>query len=93
MTRPEPDLARQHSNRFRQVSNRYPRRVAEAYDGDLARAMADTDAQVARTVAAWEQAHGMAPRNWRAIGREERDEAAGWEAHLDTILDPEQEER
>jgi hypothetical protein len=48
-----------HSRRFRKVSDRYPRRVAEAYEGDLSRAMADTYEQVAATVAAWEQAHGL----------------------------------
>jgi hypothetical protein len=39
-----------HNNRFRRVANRYPRRVAEAYNGDLARAMADDDETVAATV-------------------------------------------
>jgi hypothetical protein len=34
--------------------------------------MADTDAQVAATVTAWERAHGVPGRDWRAIGREER---------------------
>jgi hypothetical protein len=34
------ELARRHAERFREVSNRYPRRVAEAYGGDLARALA-----------------------------------------------------
>ena len=48
-----------HSLRFRQVSNRYPRRVAEAYGGDIARAAADSDEQVAATVAAWERGHGL----------------------------------
>jgi hypothetical protein len=70
--RPGPEggpgpLAR--TNRHRKVSTR---RVAEAYGGDLDRAMADTDEQVAATVAAWERAHGVPVRDWRAIGREER---------------------
>ncbi len=61
-----------HSERFRDVSTRYPRRVAEAYDGDLDRAMADSDEQVTATVAAWERANGLAPRDWRAVGAAER---------------------
>jgi hypothetical protein len=32
-------LARRHSERFRKVSDRYPLRVAEAYKGDLSRAL------------------------------------------------------
>ncbi len=32
-----------HSERFRKVSTRYPRRVVEAYGGDLSRAAADSD--------------------------------------------------
>jgi hypothetical protein len=63
-----------HSQRFRKVSNRYPRRVAEAYGLDLERAAADSDEQVAATVADWERAHGVEPRDWLAIGRDERDE-------------------
>jgi hypothetical protein len=61
-----------HSERFRKVSNRYPRRVAEVYDGDLGRAMADSDEQVAATVAAWEKSHGFVVRDWPALGRSER---------------------
>lgn len=60
-----------HSQRFRKVSTRYPRRVSEAYGGDLARAMADDDATVASTVTAWEEAQGLLIRDWVAIGREE----------------------
>lgn len=30
-------LERQHSDRFRRVATRYPRRVAEAYEGDIAK--------------------------------------------------------
>ena len=70
------DLAHRHSERFRGVSYRYPRCVAEAYDGDLARAANDTDEEVAATVAAWERAHGLQPRDWYAIGREEREDDA-----------------
>jgi hypothetical protein len=46
--------------------------VAAAYAGDLARAMADTDEQVAATVAAWETSQGMPARDWYAIGAEEQ---------------------
>jgi hypothetical protein len=67
-------MGRAHSERFRKVSNRYPRRVAEAYDGDIDRAMADTDEQVAATVAAWERRQGLSVRDWTAIGARERDE-------------------
>ena len=42
-----------HSVRFRKVSNGYPHQVALAYDHDLYRAAADSDEQVAATVAAW----------------------------------------
>ena len=60
-----------HSIRWRRVSNRYPRRVWEAYGGDIATALASTDADVARTVAAWERQHGLPVCDWYAIGREE----------------------
>jgi hypothetical protein len=66
-----------HAIRFRKVSNRYSRRVAEAYAGDVERAMADDDETVAATVAAWERDQGITPRDWPAIGREERAEEAG----------------
>jgi hypothetical protein len=61
----------QHSLRWRAVSNRYPLRVAEAYGGDIARALAESDEEVAATVAAWERAQGLEPRDWRARGAEE----------------------
>ena len=61
-------LAEQHSIRFRAVSNRYPRRVAEAYEGDIAKAMVDSDRQVAARVRLWEKAHGIRPRDWERIG-------------------------
>jgi len=67
-----PNAAVRHSLRFRRVSTRYPRRVAEAYGGDLARAAADTDEQVAAAVATWEQAGGIPTRDWRRIGAEEK---------------------
>jgi hypothetical protein len=63
-----------HSVRFRQVSNRYPCRVTEAYGADIQRAAGDSDEQVAATVAAWERAQGLEPRDWAAIGAKERDE-------------------
>ena len=59
------------TNRFRQVANRYARRVHEAYGGDEARALADDDETVAATVAAWERANGLEVRDWVAIGKEE----------------------
>jgi hypothetical protein len=64
--------ALRHSERFRKVSNRYPRRVAEAYGGDLERAAAASDEEVAATVAAWEKAQGLRVRDWRMIGEIER---------------------
>jgi hypothetical protein len=67
-----------HTERFRKVSPRYPRRVAEAYGGNLERALADSDEEVAATVAAWEQAHGLDPRDWSAVGAAERDPELGW---------------
>ena len=68
---PNWNAAVQHSLRFRRVSTRYPHRVSEAYSGDLARAAADTDEQVAATVASWERAEGIPTRDWRRIGAEE----------------------
>ena len=62
------------STRFRLVSTRYPRRVAEAYERDLRKALADSEEQVAATVAAWEERTGLPVQDWYAIGREERDE-------------------
>jgi hypothetical protein len=63
-----------HNKRFRQVADRYPRRVAQAYEGDFERAAADSDAAVAATVAAWERAHAMPVRDWPAVGGAERGE-------------------
>jgi hypothetical protein len=68
-------IATRHTERFRKVSNRYPRRVAEAYAGDLTSAMADNDKQVAATVAAWEGAQGLEVTDWVAVGEQEREEA------------------
>ncbi|TMF99302.1 MAG: hypothetical protein E6I03_12320 [Chloroflexi bacterium] len=64
-------LAIRHSERFRRVSNRYPRRVAEAYGGDLGEAMADSDEEVAAAVRDWERSQGLEVRDWEAIGRTE----------------------
>ena len=72
-----PLFAITHSQRFRKVSNRYPRRVAEAYGGDIERAARDDDATVAATVAAWEAAHGLQVQDWYALGRDERAEGEG----------------
>jgi hypothetical protein len=66
-----------HSNRFRKVSNLYPRMVAFAYDKDLAAAARDTDEEVAARVAAYQRSLGEEPTDWYAVGREEgRDEDA-----------------
>ena len=70
-------MKNEHSARFRKVSNRYPRRVAEAYRGDLSRAMGDSDDQVAATVATWEKNAGIEPVDWAAVGGAERGEPAG----------------
>ena len=69
-------LARAHSERFREVSNGYPRMVAAAYGGDIARAMADDDLTVAATMATYEASQGIPPRDWQRIGGEDegRDE-------------------
>ena len=61
---------------FSMVSYRYSSRVAEAYGGDFARAMADSDEAVAATVAAWDEFKGLPVRDWRAIGADERREQA-----------------
>ena len=66
-------IARRHSERFRKVSNRYPRRVAEAYGNDLRRALLDSDEQVAATVAAWERSQGLEVTDWTALGAQERE--------------------
>lgn len=66
------ELAVRHSERFRRVSNRYPRRVTEAYNGDVTAAAAASDDEVARRVADWERASGLEVRDWYAIGRDEQ---------------------
>jgi hypothetical protein len=53
-----------HSQRFRNVSTRYPQRVAEAYEHDYASANDDTDEEVAARVAAWERANGLPVTEW-----------------------------
>ncbi len=61
------DERHQHAHRFRKVSN--PRRVAEGYDGDRARAITDTDDDVmAASVAAWKKAQGLKVTDWPAVG-------------------------
>ncbi len=63
------DERHQRANRFRKVSNRSHRRVAEGYDGDRAQAMTDTDDDVmAATVAAWKKAQGLKVTDWHAVG-------------------------
>jgi hypothetical protein len=70
----EDDESERHSARFREIGNRYPRRVAEASGGDLGRAAADDDEQVSATVAAWERAQGLEPVDWYTVGAAEREE-------------------
>ena len=72
--KPTPAQQR-HSERFSKVSDRYARRVAEAYGRDLARAMAGSNEQVAAKVAAWEKCWGrdavasdQAIQEWLAWG-------------------------
>ena len=67
----QDDISWAHSERFRKVSNAYPRLVTEAYEGDQAQAMADDDATVAARVAEWECSQGLTPRDWVAWGRDE----------------------
>jgi hypothetical protein len=63
------DERHQHAHRFRKVSNRSRRRVAEGYDGDRAQAMTDTDDDVmAATVAAWKKAQGLKVTDRQAVG-------------------------
>lgn len=50
-----------HYDRFRQASIRYPRRVAEAYGGDIGLAALASDAEVADRVADWEREHDVQP--------------------------------
>ena len=69
----EDDLRRAHSERFRKVSTRYPHLVSEAYDGDLAAVAGDDDETVAARVVEWERSQGLEPRDWTAVGEEERD--------------------
>ena len=74
MRRQHGDAAVDHGIRFRKVSTRYPHVVAQAYGGDIERAAADSDEDVAARVAIWEQAQGLPLIDWHAIGAEERDE-------------------
>jgi hypothetical protein len=53
------------------IRDRFPLRVAEAYRGDIDLAAADSDEQVAATVAAWEKANALAPLDSRAIRHEQ----------------------
>ena len=41
---------------------------------ELLHPRADSDEQVAATVTSWEQAQGIGPEDWQALGAEERDE-------------------
>ena len=69
-------LAVAHSARFRAVSTRYPRRVAEAYKGHdgISQAARDIDGKVAKMVAAWERLNGFQLPTGRDSGSERRDD-------------------
>jgi hypothetical protein len=68
-----------HSNRFRRVGNGFPRIVATAYGGDIAKALGDTDGQVFAKVRAWQKREGRQPENLRAIAFESAIVEAGYE--------------
>ena len=55
------------------MSNRYSRRVGEAYDWDLAAVGRDDDETVAAGVGEWERAQGLETTGWAAEGEEQRD--------------------
>ena len=69
-----PGLRLAHSLRCRRVSTRYPRARRRGVRRRPGACDDPSDAQVAATVAAWEEGHGLEPRDWHAIGAEERDE-------------------
>jgi hypothetical protein len=63
------DERHQHAHRFRKVSNRYIRRLAERYDGDT-RTITDVDDDVvAATVAARRKAQGLTAVDWQTVQR------------------------
>ena len=63
------DGRHQHAHRFRKVSNRYVRRLAERYDGDT-RTITDVDDDVvAATVAALRKARGLTAVDWQTVKR------------------------
>jgi hypothetical protein len=72
-------LAVYHSNRFRSIDNVFPSVVAEAYDGDIAKAAEDTLAQVFDRVRDWEIKVGREPQNWRVAATESAVLEAGYE--------------
>ncbi len=77
-TRHQPrKLAVYHSNRFRRVGNGFPRMVATAYGGDIAKALGDTDDQVFAKVRAWQKRQGYQPENLRALALEGGADAGG----------------
>jgi hypothetical protein len=67
------ELLNVHWERFSEVSDRYPRRVLQAYLGEPARALCDSDEQVFATVAAWEHAQGLVIRGWQAVASDSRE--------------------
>jgi hypothetical protein len=61
----DDELRNKHSIRFRRIGGeRYPRRVVEAYAGDLCAPAKASDEQVAEQVREWEIAQGIEPVNW-----------------------------
>jgi hypothetical protein len=59
------ELRIKHSIRFRRIGGeRYPRRVVEAYAGDLDGPAQASNEQVAAKVREWEISQGIEPVNW-----------------------------
>ncbi|MCD9821622.1 hypothetical protein [Bradyrhizobium japonicum] len=94
-TRQQPkQLAAYHSARFRRVGNGFPRMVAAAYGGDIAKALADDDDQVFAKVRAWQKREGHQPENLRAIAFEAAIIDAGYDPDdlrglIDDVVEPE----
>ena len=61
-----------HTYRFGKVRSRYAHEVIMAHGGDIGAAAAASDEEVAARVAEYEREQGCDPRDWHAIGREER---------------------
>lgn len=62
-----------HDLRFKKVAGNYPKRVFDAYDGDIEAALRDSDKQVALRVGVYEVATlGHKPIDWVQVGEVER---------------------